>query len=259
MNRIMKSLLGIGWLAAACVLSACGRKPAVVEKLSYDVVAEAPHDSGAFTQGLQWTDGKLYESTGRKGESSIRLVDRKTGEVLRKRSMPPEIFGEGMTRHGNEIWMISYQEKTAFVLDAETFRTLRTYTYQGEGWGLTSDGKELIMSNGSDTLYFRSFKDFSITREVKVTEAGKPVKYLNELEYVDGQVFANVFTTHKVVRIDPETGEVTGTLDLSALRGRLPTPSRAEVMNGIAYDPDADVFLITGKWWPRMFEIKLKE
>lgn len=245
-------------MAGAC-LAACKETPVVPKELGYEVISEAPHDSSAYTQGLQWTDGKLYESTGREGESSVRLVDRKSGEVLKRRSLPPEVFGEGMVRHGNEIWVLTWQNKVAYVLDAENFRTLRTYNYQTEGWGLTSDGKELIMSDGSDKLVFRSFKDFSITRTIQVTERGKPLKLLNELEFVDGAVFANIYMTHKVVRIDPGSGEVTGSLDLSGLRSRLPLPNRAEAFNGIAYDKEAGRFIVTGKWWPRMFEIKVTE
>lgn len=244
---------------AALVLVACKKVPLVPVNLDYEVISSAPHDPDAYTQGLQWVDGNLYESTGREGASSIRLIDRKTGEVLRKRGFPFEIFGEGMTRHGNEIWMLTWQNKTAYVLDAENFRTLRTYHYEGEGWGLTSDGKELIMSDGSDRLLFRSFRDFSVTRTVKVTKEGRPVKLLNELEFVDGEVYANIYTTHMVVRIDPKTGEVTGALDFSGLRNQLPVPNRAEAFNGIAYDREADRFIVTGKWWPRMFEVKLKK
>ncbi len=244
---------------AGLFLAACRKAPVVPQVLGYEIISAVPHDSDAYTQGLQWADGKLYESTGRTGASSVRLLDRKTGEVLKKRALPPEVFGEGMVKHGNEIWVLTWQDKTAFVLDAENFRTLRTYHYEGEGWGLTSDGRELIMSDGSDKLVFRSFKDFSVTRTVPVTDRGKPVKLLNELEYVDGAVFANIYTTHKVVRIDAESGEVTGSLDFSGLRNELPSPNRAEAFNGIAYDKETDHFIVTGKWWPRMFEIKLKK
>jgi glutamine cyclotransferase len=249
---------GVAALAGLCLV-ACRKAPVVPKVLGYEVVSSTPHDSAAYTQGLQWTDGKLYETTGRVGESSVRLVDRQTGEVLRKRSLPAEVFGEGMVRHGNEIWILTWQDKTAFVLDAENFRTLRTYNYEGEGWGLTTDGKELIMSDGSDRLVFRSFKDFSVTRTVKVTKEGRPVRLLNELEYVKGEVFANIYTTNMVVKIDPKGGEVTGAVDFSGLRNQLPVPNRAEAFNGIAYDKDKDRFLVTGKWWPRMFEIRLKE
>ena len=256
MNIIAKwgmiALAGVG-------LASCKGAPVVPKTIHYDVVSEVPHDPDAYTQGLQWTDGKLYESTGMQGASSVRLVDRATGSVLKKRSLPAEVFGEGLVRHGDEIWVLTWQNKTAYVLDAGNFSTLRTYHYEGEGWGLTSDGKELIMSDGSDKLVFRSFKDFSVTRTVPVTNAGRPVKLLNELEYVNGEVYANIYTTHMVARIDPKSGEVTALLDLSALRGRLPVPNRAEVLNGIAYDKETDRFIITGKWWPRMFEIKLKE
>lgn len=246
-------------MVAVIGLSGCKKKPVVPETLGYEVISVIPHDRDAYTQGLQWVGGKIYESTGQKGASSVRLVDPATGEVLRKRPLPPEVFGEGMTLHGKELWVLTWREKTAFVLDAENFRTLRTYTYEGEGWGLTSDGKELIMSDGSDALVFRSFKDFSVTKRIKVTDAGKPLKYLNELEYVDGEVFANVYTTSRIARIDPGSGEVTGWLDLSALRAKLSVPNRAEVLNGVAHDPETGDYMVTGKWWPEMFRIRLRK
>ena len=255
MERIWK----MAAIAAGSVfIISCERKPVVPEALGYEVISTVPHDAAAYTQGLQWTDGRLFESTGQKGQSSVRLVDRKTGGVLRKRSLPAEVFGEGLTMHGKDLFVITWQDKTAYVLDPENFSTRNTFSYQGEGWGLTSNGKELIMSNGGSKLAFRNPKDFSVIREVEVTDKGHPVKYLNELEWVDGVVFANVYTTNRIARIDPDSGAVTGWLDLSALAQEVPGAKIGEVLNGVAYDAASRHFIVTGKNWPKMFEIRLK-
>lgn len=246
-------------VVAGISISACEEKPVVPEKLAYQIVSVKPHDPEAFTQGFQLVGSRLFESTGREGFSSVREVDPKTGAVLRKRSLPSDVFGEGLTVHGDKAWVLTWTSKTAYVLDRETFRTLKTLTYSGEGWGLTNDGKQLIMSDGTSTLRFRNFEDFSVTRSVEVTDQGRPIKFLNELEYINGEIFANVFTTTRIARIDPKTGQVTGWLDLSALRGRLSTPNRADVLNGIAFDGSTGHLWVTGKNWPQMFEIKLQE
>jgi glutamine cyclotransferase len=243
---------------AASALWSCKAKPAVPEKLGYEMVSSVPHDPGAYTQGLQLSGGRLLESTGQYGSSTVRELKAETGEILRKRSLPAEVFGEGLTLHGKELWVLTWKEKTAYVLDPESFRTLRTHTYQGEGWGLTSDGGTLIMSDGSATLTFRNPKDLSVVRKLEVKDGGRPLKLLNELEYIKGQIFANIYTTDRIARIDPESGEVTGWLDFSALRAQLPAPNRAEVLNGIAYDEATGNLRITGKYWPRMFEVRLK-
>ena len=254
----MRSLLK--WSAAVLVLaiSGCAKKDIAPETLSYEVVSVVPHDVDAYTQGLQFTRGRLLESTGHYSKSSVREVDRKTGAVLKRRNLPAEVFGEGLTMMNGELWVLTWKEKTAFVLDPASFRTLRTHAFEGEGWGLTTDGKHLIMSDGSDTLKFRDPKDMAVKKTITVTEQGRPVKLLNELEYIKGTVFANVYMTNRIARIDPESGQVTGWLDLSALRSQLPTPNRAEVLNGVAYDEGTGHLLVTGKYWPRMFEIKLK-
>jgi glutamine cyclotransferase len=253
MNRISQLLL----VALAMMLTACAKKQAVPEKLGFQIVSVIPHDPSAYTQGLQLANGRLLESTGQYGQSSVRQIDPKTGAVLKKRNLPIEVFGEGSTLHGNELWVLTWKEKTAYVLDPENFRTLRTHTYEGEGWGLTSDGKELIMSDGSSTLKFRSFKDLSVTRSLTVTEQGRELKRLNELEYIKGEIFANIYMTDRIAKIDPKSGEVTAWLDLSGLRNQLPSPNRAEALNGIAFDETTGHLLITGKYWPQMFEIKL--
>ncbi len=254
----MQTIFKIAAIACVGILSsACKPKIVVPETLSYQVVSVIPHDPNCYTQGLQLAGGRLLESGGMYQQSSIREVDPKSGSILKKRNLPGEIFAEGMTLHANEIWLLTWKEKTAYVLNPENFSTIRTYHYDGEGWGLTNDGKELIMSDGSSTLNFRSFKDMSIKRSLEVTEEGRPIKRLNELEYIKGEVFANIYMTDRIARIDPKTGSVTAWLDLSALRRQLPGPNRAEALNGIAYDEKTGHLLITGKYWPQMFEISL--
>ncbi len=245
-------------VAGGLLTASCGKRPVVPEALGYELISTVPHDASAYTQGLQWTDGRLLESTGQIGRSSVRHVDRKTGQVLRKRNLPPEIFGEGLTMHGKDLFVITWQDKTAYVLDPRTFGTRKTFTFTGEGWGLTSNGKELIMSNGGSKLAFRNPADFSVIREVEVTDKGHPVKYLNELEWVGGAVFANVYTTNRIARIDPDSGAVTGWLDLSALVKEIPGAKADEVLNGIAHDPASGTLIVTGKNWPKMFEIRVK-
>lgn len=239
-------------------LSGCAKTDVKPEALSYEVVSAIHHESDAYTQGLQIIGGRLLESTGQYGQSSVREVDRKTGAVMKRRNLPANVFGEGLTMMGDDLWVLTWKEKTAFVLEPSTFRTLRTHTYEGEGWGLTTDGKHLIMSDGSATLKFRDAKDMAVKKTVTVTDQGRPVKLLNELEYIRGEVFANIYMTDRIARIDPGNGRVTGWLDLSALRSQLPKPNRAEVLNGVAYDEETGNLLVTGKYWPRMFEIRLR-
>jgi glutaminyl-peptide cyclotransferase len=242
------------FLCALLFLTAgCSRAP---ETLTAEIIASRPHDPAAYTQGLQWHDGRLWESTGLYGQSSVREVDPATGEVLRKRDLPARYFGEGLTWHEGELWLLTWREQTAFVLDPDTFATKREHTYAGEGWGLTSDGEHLIMSDGTSRLRFMAPADFSLARELAVTENGVPLSNLNELEFIDGHIFANIYLTDRIVRIDPATGQVTASLDLSALRTQLPHPHNAEVLNGITHDPATGHLLVTGKRWPLLFEIK---
>lgn len=241
-------------LLLALLLCACDKAP---EKLEYQIISTRPHDTDSYTQGLEFLGKRLLESSGRYGMSNIREVDPATGEVLRKRPMAANIFAEGITVFNNELWVLSWKENIANVLDPETFRFIRSHRYEGEGWGLTHDGTHLIMSDGTSTLRFMNPKDFSLERSIEVTRNGRPLDRINELEWVDGQIFANIYTTGDVVRISPETGRVTGWLDLSALRAKLPKPNKAEELNGIARDPATGNLMVTGKLWPLMFEIRL--
>jgi glutamine cyclotransferase len=222
----------------------------------YTVVRTYPHDRDAFTQGLQFVDGVLYEGTGLNGRSSIRKVNLETGAVLQKRDVPEAYFGEGITVWRNELMQLTWQSGVAFVYDRNTFSPLRTLRYRGEGWGLTHDGTSLIMSDGSEVLRVLDPATFDVRRRLRVTALGSPVRELNELEYVKGEILANIWQTDRLARIDPKTGNVTGWIDLSGLltpRERAST----DVLNGIAYDAVRDRLFVTGKLWPKLFEVRL--
>ena len=223
----------------------------------YQIVHVYPHDPKAFTQGLQYVDGVLYEGTGQHGQSSIRRVKLETGEVLQKRDLPAEHFGEGITVWKNDLFELTWQTHVAFVYDRTTFQPKKQFSYPGEGWGLTHDGTNLIMSDGTSELRVLDPVTFVEKRRIKVTAAGDmPLNNLNELEFVKGEILANVWMTDYVARIAPATGKVTGYIDL---RGLLSPSERAntDVLNGIAYDASHDRLFVTGKWWPKLFEIKL--
>jgi glutamine cyclotransferase len=239
----------------AALLTAC-RKPV---ELTYQIVSTRPHDPECYTQGLEFSGGRLFESGGTYGHSTLREVDPENGAVLRKRPMAATVFAEGITILNNELFNLTWKEQTATVVEPGTFKFIRSHNYQGEGWGLTNDGKQLIMSDGTSKLKFINPKDFSVGRTIEVTDGDRPVEQLNELEYVNGVIYANIYMTERIARISAESGKVTGWLDLSAIRKQLPRPNRAEVINGIAHDPATGNFLVTGKLWPKMFEIRITE
>lgn len=248
MPRLLTCLLPLLLLLASCKRA---------KELPYRVVSTRPHDAQCYTQGLEFLGDRLFESGGGYGLSTIREVNPQTGEVLRKRPMARPVFAEGLTILDNELFVLTWKEKTAYVFEPDTFRPIRQHGYEGEGWGLTHNGSELIMSNGSSTLRFLHPKTFATTRTLTVTEGSREIDQLNELEYVDGTIFANIYISDRIARIDAKTGRVTGWLDLSALRKKLPRPHNAEVLNGIAHDPATGRFLVTGKLWPKMFEIEI--
>jgi glutamine cyclotransferase len=225
--------------------------------LSYKIVSTRPHDPESYTQGLEFLGNRLFESSGGYGNSNVREVEPLTGKVIRKRPMAKNIFAEGITILNNEMFVLSWKENIVNVLEPDTFKFIRSHNYKGEGWGLTNDGKQLIMSNGTSTIQFIDPKDFSVKRSMEVTRSGNPVSQINELELIHDQIFANIYQTGEIIRISQDSGKVTGTLDLSALKSQLPRPNKADVLNGIARDPATGRLLVTGKLWPQMFEIEI--
>lgn len=232
--------------------------PANLEpKMTYEVVNTYPHDPMAFTQGLIYLDGFLYESTGLYGESSLRKVALESGEVLQQINLPSEYFGEGLTVWGSNLLQLTWREGTGFIYDLDSFTAQGQFTYQTEGWGLTHDGERIILSDGTSTLYFLDPENFQISGSVEVTYQGDPVTRINELEFIRGEVFANVWQTYWIIRIDPETGIVTGWIDMQNLLPHRERAAGANVLNGIAYDPEHDRLFVTGKLWPVLYEIRL--
>lgn len=228
-------------------------KPA--EVLRVHVVKTYPHDRGAFTQGLLLHQGTLYESTGQVGQSTLRHVELETGRVIRKVDVPRPYFAEGLALVGDRLIQLTWQHGKAFIYDRRTFARQDELSYRGEGWGLSYDGTQLVMSDGSANLTFRSPTDFSVARTLRVTMNGQPLEQLNELECVDGSVYANVWMRDMIVRIDPATGRVTQRIDAANLLSPLERQG-TDVLNGITYDPSGKTFLITGKNWPKLFRVK---
>jgi glutaminyl-peptide cyclotransferase len=233
--------------------------PARTPVYAYDIVQEWPHDRSAFTQGLQWHENRLFEGTGQVGQSSIREVELQTGRVIRKRDVPPPHFGEGIVILGDNLYEITWTTGVAFVYDWRTFNPKGQFRYEGQGWGLTTDGKSLIMSDGSSTLQYRDPATFAVQKTVSVSDKGQPVSKLNELEWVKGEVWANVWESDQIARINPATGEVTGWIDLKGILPPMDRTGGEDVLNGIAYDAAQDRLFVTGKLWPKLYEIKLKQ
>ncbi|HYB97280.1 MAG TPA: glutaminyl-peptide cyclotransferase [Vicinamibacterales bacterium] len=247
-------------VAVVAALLACApatvaqRRPAPVQ--SYKVIAEYPHDQSAFTQGLVFADGHLYESTGLEGESTLRRVDLTTGRTLQRVDVPPQYFAEGLALVGDELLQLTWKHKLGFVYDRATFKQKRTFSYNTEGWGIAYDGSSrLIMSDGSDALTFLDPKSFAPLKTLRVRDGAKPVSNLNELEWIEGEVWANVWTTDRIARISPNTGEVNAWIDLSTLYPRAQRLPPADELNGIAYDRATRRIFITGKKWPRLYQI----
>ena len=222
----------------------------------YHVIRVYPHDKNAFTQGLIFLEGYLYESTGLQGRSSVRKVELETGRVLQEYSLPSIYFGEGLTNWGFDLLQLTWKMQTGFVYDRATFRVKRRFSYSGEGWGLTTDGTRLIMSDGTAVLRFLDPTSLEETDRLPVHDGGQPITNLNELEFVHGEIYANVWQTDRIARISPRTGEVIGWINLHGLLSPDEVAS-SNVLNGIAYDAQSDRLFITGKLWPRLFEIKV--
>ena len=221
------------------------------------VVRQYPHDSSAFTQGLACRNGYFYEGTGLTGKSSLRQVRISTGEVVRKLNLPPDIFGEGITLLNNQVFQLTWLSKLGFVYDLKDFHLLRNFSYSGEGWGLATDGCDLFMSDGSSEIRVLDSKTFIAKRRIRVRDDTHPVEQLNELEFVEGEIFANVWHTDRIARISPRTGQVLGWIDLTALFSPVYHLGPEAVLNGIAYDRRTKRLFVTGKLWPQIYEIKL--
>jgi len=231
--------------------------PLVFAADTYRIVRTYPHDPNAFTQGLVFVDGSLYESTGLNGKSSLRMVDLETGRVLQFQPVDSKYFAEGLTNWGSTLVQLTWESHVALVYDRFSFRLLRTFSYSEEGWGLTQDGKSLILSDGSDTLRFFDPATFREVRRVGVKDRGKPVSEINELEFIRGEIYANIWHSDRIARIDPASGKVLGWIDLNGLLPAAEHSSAEAVLNGIAYDSAHDRLFVTGKLWPKLFEIQI--
>ncbi len=242
-------------LALLLATTACR---AAIPVYGYQIVHAYPHDTSAYTEGLFYKDGFLYESTGEKGASSVRKVQLETGKVLQQHDVPPQYFGEGIVDWKGELIQLTWQSETGFVYGLADFKLRRTFTYPGEGWALTRDSTHLYMSDGSPVLRILAPDTLTATGSIMVTADGVPVTHLNELEWVDGEIYANIWLTNRIARIDPATGHVVGWIDLTGLFdvSTLPVPSN-DVLNGIAWDAQHQRLFVTGKHWPKLFEIRL--
>jgi glutaminyl-peptide cyclotransferase len=251
-------------LLAALVLAACACAPSTdanpagaIPEYGYRVVHTYPHDRTAFTEGLFYLNGFLYEGTGLERESDIRKVKLETGEVVQRHRIPPEYFGEGIIAWKDKLIEMTYRAQLGWIYDLNTFEKKGEFHYPGEGWSLTTDGKRLIMDDGTPQLRFWDPETLAETGRMTVTADGQPVKNLNELEWVKGEIYANIWETEKIARIDPKTGNVVGWIDLTGILSPEDHTDDIDVLNGIAYDARGDRLFVTGKKWPKLFEIKL--
>lgn len=247
----MKHIISI-CVCVLCSILSCSAK---VERYKIEVVKAYPHDTGSYTQGLFWHDGSLYESTGLNGKSTFRKVDLQSGQALTKLPFNKKYFVEGSVILGDKLYILTWTNKVIFIYDANTLEYLSTYSYPREGWGLTTDGKSLISSDGSSRIYFLT-PELKFERSINVTLNGRAVRYLNELEWIDGRIWANVYTTDTIVIINPDTGIVEATVDCEGLLPERLRTYDTDVLNGIAVDSEGRIFL-TGKNWPELYEVKL--
>jgi glutaminyl-peptide cyclotransferase len=247
-----------GTATNASLIQPSNTPSAQVPMYTYEIINVWPHDPGAFTQGLVYLNGALLESTGMNGRSSLRQVDLETGKVRLRKDLSYEYFAEGLAVMDNKIFQLTWTNGKAFVYDLQSFQPQKEFSYSGEGWGLTTDGKSLIMSDGTDQLAFRDPETFKVQKTIHVSAQGKPLNRLNELEYVKGEIFANIWQTDLVARIDPASGNVVGLIDFRGLLQLRDYAPGTDVLNGIAYDPVGDRLFVTGKDWPKLFEVRLK-
>lgn len=253
-SAIAFALAAVSWWLGQ-VSSARTAQPAAVD--GYRVVNVYPHDTGAYTQGLIFRGGFLFESTGRYGQSTLRKVELETGRVVQQHRLAPAYFAEGLAEWNGELFQLTWRSQLAFVYDSATFAPRRTFGYTGEGWGLTDNERELILSDGTATLRFLNPHDFRETGRVVVRDGRLPVSDLNELEYVRGEIYANVWHTDRIARISPQTGQVTGWIDLRGLMVAAHRLDNEAVLNGIAFDAAGNRLFVTGKLWPKLFEIEV--
>jgi len=247
-------ILALSLAAAAC---APATQASGTPEYTYEVVHTYPHDPGAYTQGLVFLNHVLYEGTGLETQSSIRKVKLETGEVLQKRDIAPEYFGEGIVNWKDRLIELTWKGERGFIYDLGTFTPRSQFEYPGEGWGLTQDGKRIIMSDGTAQLRFWEPDTLREIGRITVTDEGRPVTQLNELEWVKGEIYANVYQTDRIARIDPATGKVVGWVDLTGILSPADRTDQTDVLNGIAYDAAGDRLFVTGKRWPKLFEIRL--
>ena len=250
---VLLGSIGLSWGLLACT-------PRV---LGYEVVKSYPHDPKAYTQGLLWHAGKLFESTGRNGSSSVRRVDLKSGKVERKTEVPRKYFAEGLALQGGRFYQLTWNSEECFVYDADTLELESTFSYEGEGWGLTSNGEQLIMSNGTDLLSYRDPETFKEVRRVRVRDGNDKLSKINELEYIPsgrfkGELWANVWKSDGIALIDPKTGKFLGWIDLTGIFDTSRIQDEDAVLNGIAFDPDEKRIFVTGKLWSKLFWIRVK-
>ena len=229
----------------------------LAQNLSYEILATLPHDPTCYTQGLVIDEGVFYESCGLYGQSSLRLVDPATGTVQAETELDASFFAEGLALLEGKLYQLTWRENTGFVYDASTFEQLRAFNYQTEGWGLTTDGSALILSDGTNTLYWLDPGTMQIVRQVNVSYQGQSVEYLNELEFINGLIFANIYLTDTIVAVNPDDGNVVSLIDLTGLRPAQNQAVQGEVLNGIAYDSINDKLYLTGKNWPSLYEVRL--
>lgn len=252
-------------LAVCCFLFAALSQPLAaqsaaaksVPEYTFKIIHAFPHDSAAFTQGLEYHDGFLYEGTGLEGRSSLRKVRLETGEVIQKADLSSQYFGEGITLLHGQIIQLTWQSHVGFVYDAKDFHLLRQFKYPGEGWGLANDGHDIFMSDGTDEIRIWDGVTLKEKRRIKVRDGDSPIDQLNELEFIDGEIYANIWQTDTIARISPQTGKVIGWIDLKGLLSPMYQLQSNAVLNGIAYDAQKKRLFVTGKLWPSIFEIKL--
>lgn len=246
------------WLIALVGPLLVGASQPAVPVQRAEVVRAFPHDPAAFTQGLLFADGRLYESTGQEGRSSVREVRLEDGRVLKQAAVPPPYFGEGLVNWGNRLISLTWLHGRGFIWDKTSFRKLGEFRYPGEGWALTQNGREIIMSDGTPQLRFLDPKTLKEKRRITVTVNGQRLARLNEIEWVKGEILANIWMTDRIARIDPMSGRVKGWIDLSAVSRRVPRRGSDDVANGIAYDAKGDRLFVTGKNWPALFEVRVR-